>query len=108
MWLPPDERWAGRFQATGGDGFSTGGFEIMMFQGVAQGFSTVSTDGGHPDNAQDASWALQDDRSINLPLFRNFASRSLFDMGAVGKAVTEIFYGKAVSSFVLERLFNRR
>ena len=95
VWLPPDENWNGRFQATGGGGFSTGFFDYMTSKAVELGYAAASTDGGHDAlKYWDGSWALFENRTINLPLFKNFASRSLYDMGVVGKAVTEAFYGK--------------
>lgn len=94
VWLPPDENWNGRFQATGGGGFATGMFDLLTARAVQLGYAAAATDGGHQGSPADGSWALQANRSINLPLFRNFASRSLAEMGVVGKAVTEAFYGK--------------
>jgi hypothetical protein len=94
VWLPPDENWNGRFQATGGGGFATGIFDLFTAKAVEIGFAAAATDGGHQGPGWDGSWALHKNGSINLPLFKNFASRSLYDMGVVGKAVTEAFYGK--------------
>lgn len=95
IWLPPDEKWNGRFLATGGAGFATGVFDLLTAKPVGLGFAAASTDGGHQEPPGDGSWAVKEDGSINLPLFRNFASRSLYEMGVIGKAVTESFYGKA-------------
>ena len=94
VWLPADEKWNGRFQASGGGGFTTGGIESLIIKGVGDGYASASTDGGHQSDGFDGSWALHENRSLDLPLFRNFASRSLYDMGVVGKAVTERFYRK--------------
>jgi pimeloyl-ACP methyl ester carboxylesterase len=94
IWLPPDEKWNGRFQATGGGGFATGMFEYSTARPVSLGFATASTDGGHVGSPADGSWAVHKNGSLNLPLFRNYASRSLYEMGVFGKAITENFYGK--------------
>jgi hypothetical protein len=95
VWLPPNEKWNGRFQATGGGGFATGLFDLMTARAVEKGYAAASTDGGHdPDAWTQGSWALHENGTINLPLFKNFASRSLYDMAVIGKAVTEAYYGR--------------
>jgi hypothetical protein len=110
VWLPLDsEDWNGRFQATGGAGFSTGMFGAHLGVAVKNGWAAVSTDGGHdPDLAKlrDGSWILSKDekhdndhwqygrRRVNWTLLHNFASRSLVDQILIGKSITEQYYGK--------------
>ncbi|KAF2124041.1 tannase-domain-containing protein [Dothidotthia symphoricarpi CBS 119687] len=98
VWLPSThDNWNGRFQATGGAGFATGMFSAQLGVAVQNGWAAVSTDGGHdPDLAKtgDASWALNEDRSIDWNLFNNFATRSVVEQIAVGKNITEQYFGK--------------
>lgn len=98
VWLPLTyEDWNGRFQATGGAGFATGMFDAQLGEAIQNGWAAVSTDGGHDaDLAKlaDASWALNEDKSINWNLLQNFASRSPVEQILVGKSITEQYYGK--------------
>ncbi|KAH7397388.1 tannase and feruloyl esterase-domain-containing protein [Pyrenochaeta sp. MPI-SDFR-AT-0127] len=97
VWLPlTHDDWNGRFQATGGAGFATGMFDAQLGIALKHGWAAVSTDGGHDADLaklSDASWALNDDKSINWPLLQNFASRSLVEQIIVGKSITEQYYG---------------
>ncbi|KAF2848709.1 tannase-domain-containing protein [Plenodomus tracheiphilus IPT5] len=96
-WLPLSlEDWNGRFQATGGAGFTTGMFDAQLGVAVQSGWAAVSTDGGHnaADSAVgDASWAMNKDKSINWHLLQNFASRSIIEQIPIGKRITEQYYG---------------
>ncbi|KAH9879629.1 hypothetical protein IAQ61_001448 [Plenodomus lingam] len=97
VWLPlTSEDWNGRFQATGGAGFTTGMFDAHLGVAVQNGWAAASTDGGHSaeDTAVgDASWALNEDRTVKWHLLHNFASRSIADQIPIGKRITEQFYG---------------
>lgn len=87
VWLPLTT-WNGRFQGTGGGGFTAGFFDSALAPAVIGGYAAASTDAGVPNDVVDpSSWA--DDPE----LVTNFASRSLHDMAVVGKAVTATFYG---------------
>jgi len=94
IWLPL-QNWNGRFQATGGGGYSTG-FVDFMAPGVAAGYSAGSTDGGNIGSGFTISpTVLTSDNEVNWPLFLDYASRSIHEMAVIGKAVTEGFYGTA-------------
>jgi hypothetical protein len=99
VWLPlTHNEWNGRFQATGGAGFATGMFDAQLGAAIKGGYAAVSTDGGHDRSLEkvgDASWALNEDKSINWMLMRNFAIRSLVEQIAIGKSITEQYFGKA-------------
>ena len=94
VWLPISG-WNGRFQATGGGGFSVGYGPPGLAPAVAVGYSAVSSDGGNFG----AGFALLPDAlvdgHVNWPLLLNYASRSVHDMTVAGKAITEQYYGKA-------------
>ncbi|KZM27446.1 uncharacterized protein EKO05_0010712 [Ascochyta rabiei] len=101
-WLPlTHDDWNGRFQATGGGGFETGMFGAHLGRAVLDGWAAVSTDGGsgseNLSRAADVRWALKDskDGSLDWNLLHNFASRSAVDQIGIGKAITQLYYGKA-------------
>ncbi|KAF3016113.1 hypothetical protein E8E14_003281 [Neopestalotiopsis sp. 37M] len=87
----PISNWNGRFQGTGGSGFSTGG-SIDQLSGPAQsGWAVGTTDGGLPHDSNSTNFAF------NPQLKKNFAYLSIHDMTVVGKAVAEQFYGVPVT-----------
>lgn len=93
VWLPLSG-WNGRFQGTGGGGFSTGYYDLMLGPAADAGWAAAMTDGGHAESPYDAStWALTSNRTLNWDLLIDFASRSLHDMTVVGKSITAQFYG---------------
>jgi hypothetical protein len=96
VWLPPQkEAWNGRFQATGGAGFSTGIFDAYLGPALEQGYAAASTDGGHDGTRlDDLSWALKADGTVDWNLLHNFATRSIAEQIVVGKSVTERYYGQ--------------
>lgn len=96
VWLPL-QGWNGRFQGTGGGGYTTGLGSLVLFNAISYGYAAASTDGGHalgpsPDASID-SWALISPGNVNLYLFQDFAHVALNDMTVIGKAVTTSFYG---------------
>lgn len=97
--LPQDrKKWTGRFQATGGSAYLAGDFGAPLVSAVKGGYVGAATDAGVGANPLDVSgWALTPAGTVNTPLLRNFASRSLHDMAVVGKDVAKRFYGTAVS-----------
>lgn len=95
-WLPlTHEAWNGRFQATGGGGFSNGFFDQFLGPGIEAGYAVSSTDGGHQEGHLGAGWMLKGDRNVNWNLLQNFAHRSLADQVYVGKGIAEQYFGKA-------------
>lgn len=94
----PLSGWNGIFQGIGGGGYRAGNFEQGASQTVL-GYSVGSTDAGHADTAssQDAlSWALASPGNINQYLLLDFARLSVHDMTAIGKSLSESFYGRPV------------
>ena len=106
VWLPSSD-WNGRFQGTGGGGYSTGfmlgaftqfltlGTAVQTLPGaVQQGYAAAATDGGIGFNPiTPAPWALKADGTVNKELLTNFASRSIHDMTVAAKQVVTTFYG---------------
>jgi feruloyl esterase len=86
----PIDNWNGRYQGTGGAGFSTGGSSTELNTPAQAGYVVGTTDGGLRDDSNSANFA-------NDPqLTENFAYLSIHDMTVVGKALAEQFYGTPV------------
>jgi feruloyl esterase len=93
VWIGlPVEGWNGRFQGSGGGGFS-GGSPRGSLQPTAQGFAAGSTDTGHEGNR--ATFALDERARLNWQLIRDNAHLGIHEMTRVGKAVTKAYYGVA-------------
>lgn len=101
--LPQDRRaWNGRFQATGGSAYLAGDFAGIvnpsLVTALKDGYVAAATDAGVGQNPTDVSgWALTAAGTVNRPLLKDFASRSLHDMAVIGKNVARTFYQKPVS-----------
>ncbi|MFB6721422.1 tannase/feruloyl esterase family alpha/beta hydrolase [Kribbella sp. NPDC056345] len=95
LWLPLTG-WNGRFQATGGGGYSMHQGDGPLALAVKEGYAAAQTDGGVGFDFEDPSkWALDSKGRVNRELLKNFAYRSLHDLAVAGKAVTKTYYGKA-------------
>ncbi|EMC96003.1 hypothetical protein BAUCODRAFT_24966 [Baudoinia panamericana UAMH 10762] len=98
VWLPMDG-WNGRFQGTGGGGWTTGAYQgstsDYVLPAVANGYAAANTDGGHDSNLAHPDWALSSPGNVNFFLLQDFASVALSDMTILGKQVTQSFYGRA-------------
>lgn len=96
VWLPLGN-WNGRFQATGGAGWSAGLDYYFMAYPVSVGYAGAFTDGGHEISfsleTSPASWAQTSPGNINWDLLQDFASTALNDMTLIAKAVIESYYG---------------
>ena len=93
VWIGlPLTNWNGRFQGTGGGGFS-GGSPAGLRGPVARGFAAGATDTGHEGGS--GSFALDARGRQNWPGIIDNAYLGIHEMTVVGKAVTEAFYGKA-------------
>lgn len=84
--------WNERFQMVGGGGWGTG-YTVNMFAAVADGYSSVATDGGHDNNAPVADWGLVSEGNVNWPLLWNFAVDALNEGASLGRLATELYYG---------------
>jgi hypothetical protein len=95
VWLPTSG-WNGRFQGTGGGGYSAGVFELALAPAVQGGYAAASTDAGvSSDFTSPASWALNPDGTVNTALLTDFAYRSEHDMAVAGKQIIASFYGRS-------------
>lgn len=84
--------WNERFQMVGGGGWGTG-YTSALHQAVADGYSSVATDGGHDNDAPVAGWGLVSEGNINWPLLWDFAVVALDEGASLGKLATELYYG---------------
>ncbi|KAI1268107.1 putative esterase [Xylariaceae sp. FL1019] len=87
IYLPLDG-WNGRWQGTGGGGFAAGGFDFELIPAATSGYSAGATDAGTPLDGDTDGW-------YNDPqLVENFVHLSFHEMTALGKDLSEKFYGK--------------
>ena len=92
--------WNGRYMATGGGGWATGGSAMLAFLAIpelSQNFAVSTTDGGHTSDALALSgptspWALSSPGNVNWPLLVDFAYVALHDMAVLSKSVIADFY----------------
>ncbi len=93
VWLPLDA-WNGRLQYTGGGGLISGLEVPAMTGALADGYVSVSTDGGHNMLADASTWGLYGPGDVNLYNVANFGGVALHDAVVMGKALTRQFYGR--------------
>ncbi|KAF2821056.1 tannase-domain-containing protein [Ophiobolus disseminans] len=100
IWLPTQPQWNGRLQAIGGGGWTAGFYapqtDLPMAAAVAEGYATVTTNGGVP-SLDPVNWALLSPGNVDLLKVRNFASVALKDGALAAKSVINSFYGKPAS-----------
>ena len=87
----PVKGWNGRFEGTGGGGFS-GGNPNGVRQPNSVGYAAGATDTGH--EGASGSFALDANGRLNWMLIRDNAYLGIHEMTVLGKALTEAFYGK--------------
>jgi feruloyl esterase len=87
LWLPPKEKWNGKFAGVGSGG-SLGAIPYKpLAREVARGYATVATDNGHHSKAFDVSWALgRPERIVD------FGYRAEHTVTQAGKFLTQAFY----------------
>jgi len=88
----PMKDWNGRFEGTGGAGF-TGGSPLNLGRPVRQGFAAGATDTGHA--GMSGSFGLDTNGRLNWQAIEDNAYLGIHDMTVVGKALAKAFYGKA-------------
>ena len=98
MWLPPPDRWNGRFMGVGGGGWGTGQGSITLARPAAEGYAAILTDGGHSMEEPASSprvWGLTSPGNVNWALLQDFASIALDDAATIGKGLVRAYYGRA-------------
>jgi feruloyl esterase len=89
IWLP-SAGWNGRFQGTGGGGYS-GGSQDNLIQPLKDGYASGATDAGH--TVSGGSYALNSDGTLNWQLVEDNIV-GVHEMTVSGKALTNAYYGK--------------
>jgi Tannase and feruloyl esterase len=89
IWLPVDN-YNGRFQGTGGGGFSGGGPGSLPAP-IRAGYAAGATDTGHIGGS--GSFALDANGRFAWILMRDNAYLGIHEMTVVGKALAAAFYG---------------
>ncbi|MBQ0902064.1 tannase/feruloyl esterase family alpha/beta hydrolase [Micromonospora sp. U21] len=90
VWLPT-ENWNGRFQGTGGGGFSGGSPTATPAAALRDSYAAAATDAGHTGGS--GSFALNPDRTLNWQLIADFGYLGIHEMTVTGKALVKAFYG---------------
>jgi Tannase and feruloyl esterase len=89
IWLPT-RTWNGRFQGTGGGGFS-GGSPANLPEPLRNGYAAGATDTGHAGAR--GSFALNPDGTLNWQLIEDNGYLAVHEMTVAGKALVRAFYG---------------
>jgi feruloyl esterase len=89
MWLPPQEKWNGKFMGVGNGGFagSIQGLASEMPQALRLGYATAGTDTGHQE--QGGAWAIGHPEKMI-----DFAYRSTHEMTVKAKQLVNAFYDR--------------
>jgi feruloyl esterase len=90
MWLPPAEKWNGKFMGVGNGGFagSIQGLNTDMPQALRLGYATAGTDTGHQD--QGGAWAIGHPEKMI-----DFGYRATHEMTLKAKQIVKTFYDKS-------------
>ncbi|HET9215488.1 MAG TPA: tannase/feruloyl esterase family alpha/beta hydrolase [Terriglobia bacterium] len=87
LWLPPADKWNGKFQAVGNGGWagSIQGLTTAMPAALRAGYATAGNDTGH--EGANGTFALGHPEKL-----RDFADRAMHEMTVQSKALIKAFY----------------
>jgi feruloyl esterase len=90
MWLPPADRWNGKFMGVGNGGFagSIQGLNNEMPQALRLGYATAGTDTGHQE--QGGAWAIGHPEKMI-----DFGYRATHEMTLKAKQIVKAFYDRS-------------
>jgi feruloyl esterase len=90
LWLPPAEKWNGKFMGVGNGGFagSIQGLANDMPQALRLGYATAGTDTGHQEPG--GAWAIGHPEKMI-----DFAYRSTHEMTVKSKQIVKAFYDRS-------------
>ena len=90
MWLPPVDKWNGKFMGVGNGGFagSIQGLATDMPQALRLGYATAGTDTGH--QTQGGEWAIGHPEKMI-----DFGYRATHEMTLKGKQLVKEFYDRS-------------
>lgn len=99
VWLPAPSAWNERIRNLGGGGWAGGNHSLATLIGdvraaatAATGYVVGTTDTGH--TAGNGNFAMLENGAINTTLWTDFAERSLVELAAKTKALTQACYLK--------------
>jgi feruloyl esterase len=92
LWLPPADRWNGKFMGVGNGGFagSIQGLARDMPEALRRGYATAGTDTGHQEPG--GEWAIGHPEKMI-----DFGYRSTHEMTLTSKALVSSFYDRGPS-----------
>jgi pimeloyl-ACP methyl ester carboxylesterase len=88
----PTKAWNGRFRGTGGGGYAGGDIESLNIP-VTKGYAVGATDTGNEQGT--ANCAIDPHGKPAWQRMRDNAYVGIHDMTVIGKALAQVFYGKA-------------
>lgn len=97
VWLPIQPQWNGRLRMVGGGGWAAGlAFftESTMSVALADGYATVSTDGGVSSTNGPDEWALISPGNVDLLALQNWAYVGLKDAALAAKSIINSYFGR--------------
>lgn len=97
VWLPVQPEWNGRLRMVGGGGWAAGlapFTELTMSAVLADGYATVTTDGGVSSMNGPDEWALISPGNVDLLALQNFAYVGLKDAALAAKSVINSYFGQ--------------
>lgn len=89
VWLP-EENWNGKFMQTGNGGAAGSIIYWSLANSLERGYAVANTDTGHRGGGGDFAWAAGHPEQLI-----DFQYRSFHELTLVGKAITQVRYGKA-------------
>ena len=98
MWLPPADKWNGKFMGVGNGGFagSIQGLANEMPQALRLGYATAGTDTGHQD--QGGAWAIGHPEKMI-----DFGYRATHEMTLKAKQLVKAFYDRSAAVSPISR-----
>jgi feruloyl esterase len=95
VWTPIDN-WNGRFQGTGGGGFSGGSPDAVPVTVLQAGYAAAGTDTGPSDALANifGTFAVSPDGTPNSQLINDFGYLGIHEMTVAGKTLVREFYGR--------------
>ncbi len=88
VWMPVSS-WNGKFVGVGNGAWAGSISYAAMIDPLSKGYATAATDGGHPGDSLDASFAAGHPEKL-----ADFAHRSSHEMTVVAKSAIAAFYGR--------------
>jgi feruloyl esterase len=94
LWLPPPERWNGRFFGTASAGLAGAVSQRALVNPVTRGYAALAHDSGHAGGLDDIASLRGADGRLSDARLGDFAEQAQHLATVAGKAVTAAFYGR--------------